>query len=51
MKKLLTVLFRLPHTFARRPNAPHDDSLRANQGSAPAAYSAWRALVMGHNGR
>ena len=50
MKKFLSVFLRFARVFALPANAPHDDTLRANQGSRPATFSAWRALVSGGHG-
>ena len=51
MKMFMWMFFRFARAFARSPHSLHDETLRANQGSPPVAYSAWRALVSNGHGR
>lgn len=50
MNAIFSALNRLWSALPGNQTA-HDDSLRANQGSPAAAYSAWRALVSNGDGR
>jgi len=46
MKKLLIFIVDLTRQLVRNADAQErDETLRANQGSEPASYGVWRALV------
>ena len=45
MKALFAFLFDAGRNALRLAQPAHNDSLRANQGDRPAAFSYWRALV------